>query len=64
MSSNVPLSRMTVDDVCKLLRQSGYGDADPVLVEEMFARGAPRNEDGTVNFLALTAWLAREVASQ
>ena len=62
MSENVPLTRMNVDDVVRLLKQAGAKQASAEFIAELQKRGAPTNEDGTINFVAFTAWCVREVA--
>lgn len=58
--SELDLTRLTIEDLWMVLAKSG-GHVSREQLEEDFKDGAPRNEDGTVNFLHYGAWLFAQI---
>lgn len=57
-------SRMTSKDAARLLSAAGGESIDVAAIDHDVAEGAPTNDDGTINLVHYTAWLARQVARQ
>ena len=54
---------LTPEQVVDVLVKSGYRDMTLELLHSDFDAGAPRNADGTVNFIHYMAWILKEVNS-
>jgi len=57
------LLALTPEQVVDVLIRSGYRDMTLELLHSDFDAGAPRNADGTVNFIHYMAWILKEVNS-
>lgn len=54
---------MSAADMAALLSRAGGRQADAIdesMIRADIERGAPTNDDGTINLLHYAAWLARE----
>ena len=54
---------LTLEQVVDVLVKSGYRAMTLELLHSDFDAGAPRNADGTVNFIHYMAWILKEVNS-
>ena len=55
------LLALTPEQVVDVLIKSGYRDMTLELLHSDFDAGAPRNADGTVNFIHYMAWILKEI---
>ena len=55
------LLALTPEHVVDVLVKSGYRDMTLELLHSDFDAGAPRNADGTVNFIHYMAWILKEI---
>ncbi len=62
MSKALTPTRMTVEQVAKVLRAAGARGLTEEMIRTDIDAGAPVNADGTINLVHYAAWLAREVA--
>ena len=53
-------TRLTVQQLVKVLRAAGSKNATEQTVREDLDAGAPANPDGTINLVHYAAWLVRE----
>jgi hypothetical protein len=57
MGNSLKLTSIPKDLLVKLLRSSGSRDYTMEILEDDIARGAPINDDGTINLFDYGAWL-------
>ena len=57
------LLALTPEQVVDVLIKSGYRDMTLELLHSDFDAGAPRNADGSVNFISYMAWILKEINS-
>jgi len=57
MENSLKLTSIPKDLLVKLLRSSGSRDYTMEILEDDIARGAPINDDGTINLFDYGAWL-------
>jgi hypothetical protein len=57
MKNSLKLTSIPKDLLVKLLRSSGSRDYTMEILEDDIARGAPINDDGTINLFDYGAWL-------
>lgn len=57
MKDSLKLTSIPKDLLVKLLRSSGSRDYTMEILEDDIARGAPINDDGTINLFDYGAWL-------
>lgn len=57
MKNSLKLTSIPKDLLVKLLRSSGSRDYTMEILEDDIARGAPTNDDGTINLFDYGAWL-------
>jgi hypothetical protein len=63
MENNRNLLALKPDQVVDVLVKSGCRNMTLELLHSDFDAGAPRNADGTVNFIHYMAWILKEVNS-
>ena len=63
MENHRNLLALTPDQVVDVLVKSGYRGMTLELLHSDFDAGAPRNADGTVNFISYMAWILKEINS-
>ena len=54
---------LTPEQVVDVLVKSGFRGMTLELLHSDFDAGAPRNADGTVNFISYMAWILKEINS-
>ena len=57
MNAQTKLTALSIDDLVRLLRQSGSRSVSRELIESQIAAGVPCNDDGTVNLFHYIAFL-------
>ncbi len=57
MENSLKLTSIPKDLLVKLFRSSGSRDYTMEILEDDIARGAPINDDGTINLFDYGAWL-------
>ena len=60
MTATPNLTRLSADDAAMVLTQAGAEHVTADKVRADIERGAPTNDDGTLNLLHYTAWLIQE----
>ena len=63
MENNRNLLALKPEQVVDVLVKSGFRDMTMELLHSDFDAGAPRNDDGTVNFINYMAWILKEINS-
>ncbi len=63
MDKHRNLLALTPEQVVDVLVKSGCRDMTMELLHSDFDAGAPRNDDGTVNFIHYMAWILKEMNS-
>ena len=63
MDKHRNLLALTPEQVVDVLVKSGCRDMTLELLHSDFDVGAPRNDDGTVNFIHYMAWILKEMNS-
>ncbi|MEI8244609.1 MAG: hypothetical protein WCI51_02195 [Lentisphaerota bacterium] len=57
MNAQTKLTALSVDDLVRLLRQSGSRTVSRETIESQIAAGVPCNPDGTINLFHYVAFL-------
>ena len=63
MEKQKNLLALTPEQLVDVLVRSGFRDMTLELLHSDFDAGAPRNADGTVNFIHYMAWILKEINS-
>ena len=53
----IDITRLSKDNFVRLLANVGFRGASAELLEEDIAKGAPVNDDGTINLFDFATWL-------
>ena len=61
--NQIKLTSINIPDLAKLLKHAGSTHASEDAIRDDVGKGAPVNQDGTINLIHYTAWLLREVSN-
>jgi len=58
--NQIKLTAISVSDLAKLLKHAGSSHASEEAIRKDVEKGAPVNQDGTINLIHYAAWLIKE----
>ena len=58
--NQIKLTAISIPDLAKLLKHAGSVHASEEAIRDDVEKGAPVNQDGTINLIHYTAWLLKE----